>query len=63
MRGFDRHDQRADLTFLVDVPEIRQSIDESRRPTDTAWRHRFDAATGIVTPFRSGDSNARRLDR
>jgi len=59
------HDPKG-FGFLVDTPEIRALIDETRRivetipANDTAciWRHKFDPASGTVTPFRSGYVNA-----
>jgi predicted metal-dependent enzyme (double-stranded beta helix superfamily) len=41
---------------VSDVPSI--SIHLLANDTACVTRHRFDAATGIVTPFRSGYSNA-----
>jgi hypothetical protein len=72
------HDhQHEGFGFLVDTPEIRTLIDETKKLTrtirtdtpsisihllanDTAcvWRHKFDPASGEVTPFRSGYVNA-----
>ena len=44
-----------------DTPSI--SIHLLANDTACVTRHRFDAATGTVTPFRSGYSNARCTDR
>ena len=46
---------------ISDVPSI--SIHLLANDTACVTRHRFDAATGIVTPFRSGYSNASCADR
>ena len=46
---------------VSDVPSI--SIHLLANDTACVTRHRFDAATGIVTPFRSGYSNARCVDQ
>lgn len=46
---------------VSDVPSI--SIHLLANDTACVTRHRFDAATGIVTPFRSGYSNAKCADR
>ena len=45
---------------VSDVPSI--SIHLLANDTACVTRHRFDAATGVVTPFRSGYSNARCAD-
>ena len=45
---------------VSDVPSI--SIHLLANDTACVTRHRFDAVTGVVTPFRSGYSNARCLD-
>ena len=46
---------------VSDIPSI--SIHLLANDTACVTRHRFDAATGIVTPFRSGYSNAKCADR
>lgn len=46
---------------VSDTPSI--SIHLLANDTACVTRHRFDAATGAVTPFRSGYSNARCPDR
>ena len=46
---------------VSDTPSI--SIHLLANDTACVTRHRFDAATGIVTPFRSGYSNAKCADR
>jgi predicted metal-dependent enzyme (double-stranded beta helix superfamily) len=46
---------------VSDTPSI--SIHLLANDTACITRHRFDAATGVVTPFRSGYSNAKCLDR
>lgn len=46
---------------VSDTPSV--SIHLLANDTACVTRHRFDAATGIVTPFRSGYSNARCVDR
>jgi 3-mercaptopropionate dioxygenase len=46
---------------VSDVPSI--SIHLLANDTACVTRHRFDATTGIVTPFRSGYSNAKCADR
>ena len=46
---------------VSDTPSI--SIHLLANDTACVTRHRFDAATGVVTPFRSGYSNAKCLDR
>ena len=46
---------------ISDVPSI--SIHLLANDTACVTRHRFDAATGVVTPFRSGYSNAKCADR
>lgn len=46
---------------VSDVPSI--SIHLLANDTACVTRHRFDAATGLVTPFRSGYSNAKCADR
>ena len=46
---------------VSDVPSI--SIHLLANDTACVTRHRFDTATGIVTPFRSGYSNARCVDQ
>lgn len=46
---------------VSDTPSI--SIHLLANDTACITRHRFDAATGIVTPFRSGYSNAKCADR
>ena len=46
---------------VSDVPSI--SIHLLANDTACVTRHRFDATTGIVTPFRSGYSNAKCSDR
>lgn len=45
---------------VSDVPSI--SIHLLANDTACVTRHRFDAVTGVVTPFRSGYSNARCAD-
>ena len=42
---------------VSDTPSV--SIHLLANDTACVTRHRFDAASGIVTPFRSGYSNAR----
>lgn len=46
---------------VSDTPSI--SIHLLANDTACVTRHRFDAATGIVTPFRSGYSNAKCAER
>jgi predicted metal-dependent enzyme (double-stranded beta helix superfamily) len=46
---------------ISDTPSI--SIHLLANDTACVTRHRFDAATGVVTPFRSGYSNAKCEDR
>ena len=46
---------------VSDTPSI--SIHLLANDTACVTRHRFDAATGVVTPFRSGYSNAKCVDR
>ena len=46
---------------VSDTPSI--SIHLLANDTACITRHRFDAATGVVTPFRSGYSNAKCADR
>jgi predicted metal-dependent enzyme (double-stranded beta helix superfamily) len=46
---------------ISDTPSI--SIHLLANDTACVTRHRFDAATGVVTPFRSGYSNAKCADR
>ena len=46
---------------VSDTPSI--SIHLLANDTACVTRHRFDAATGVVTPFRSGYSNAKCPDR
>jgi 3-mercaptopropionate dioxygenase len=46
---------------VSDTPSI--SIHLLANDTACVTRHRFDAATGVVTPFRSGYSNAKCADR
>jgi predicted metal-dependent enzyme (double-stranded beta helix superfamily) len=41
---------------ISDVPSI--SIHLLANDTACVWRHRFDPSSGLVTPFRSGYSNA-----
>src|SRR5262245_38484855 len=41
---------------VSDEPSV--SIHLLANDTACVWRHRFDPATGLVTPFRSGYSNA-----
>jgi 3-mercaptopropionate dioxygenase len=41
---------------VSDVPSV--SIHLLANDTACVWRHRFDPASGIVTPFRSGYANA-----
>ena len=41
---------------VSDVPSI--SIHLLANDTACVWRHRFDPASGVVTPFRSGYANA-----
>jgi predicted metal-dependent enzyme (double-stranded beta helix superfamily) len=41
---------------ISDVPSI--SIHLLANDTACVWRHRFDPSSGVVTPFRSGYSNA-----
>jgi len=41
---------------VSDVPSV--SIHLLANDTACVWRHRFEPATGVVTPFRSGYSNA-----
>jgi hypothetical protein len=40
-----------------------RSIHLLANDTACVTRHRFDAQTGIVTPFRSGYSNAKCVDK
>ena len=53
-----------DIHYVRTVSET-PSISIHLLANDTACvtRHRFDAATGVVTPFRSGYSNAKCADR
>jgi len=46
---------------VSDAPSV--SIHLLANDTACVMRHRFDAVSGIVTPFRSGYSNAKCLDR
>jgi predicted metal-dependent enzyme (double-stranded beta helix superfamily) len=46
---------------VSDTPSV--SIHLLANDTACVMRHRFDAATGVVTPFRSGYSNARCTNR
>jgi predicted metal-dependent enzyme (double-stranded beta helix superfamily) len=46
---------------VSDVPSV--SIHLLANDTACVTRHRFDASTGVVTPFRSGYSNAKCADR
>jgi predicted metal-dependent enzyme (double-stranded beta helix superfamily) len=48
-----------DIHYVKTVSEV-PSISIHLLANDTAcvWRHRFDPASGLVTPFRSGYSNA-----
>jgi predicted metal-dependent enzyme (double-stranded beta helix superfamily) len=46
---------------VSDAPSV--SIHLLANDTACVTRHRFDAASGIVTPFRSGYSNAKCIDR
>ena len=41
---------------ISDIPSV--SIHLLANDTACVWRHRFDPASGVVTPFRSGYSNA-----
>jgi predicted metal-dependent enzyme (double-stranded beta helix superfamily) len=41
---------------ISDVPSV--SIHLLANDTACVWRHRFDPEAGVVTPFRSGYSNA-----
>jgi 3-mercaptopropionate dioxygenase len=41
---------------ISDIPSV--SIHLLANDTACVWRHRFDVASGIVTPFRSGYANA-----
>ncbi len=43
-------------TTISDTPSI--SIHLLANDTACVWRHKFDPATGVVTPFRSGYANA-----
>ena len=49
------------VTTASDTPSV--SIHLLANDTACVTRHRFDAVSGIVTPFRSGYSNARCTDR
>ena len=52
------------VTTISDTPSI--SIHLLANDTACVWRHKFEPATGVVTPFRSGYANAPcppRLDR
>src|SRR5438046_4004032 len=44
------------VTTVSDTPYI--SIHLLANDTACVWRHRFEPATGVVTPFRSGYANA-----
>src|SRR5205809_1821732 len=44
------------VTTVSDTPSI--SIHLLANDTACVWRHRFEPATGVVTPFRSGYANA-----
>jgi 3-mercaptopropionate dioxygenase len=44
------------VTTISDTPSI--SIHLLANDTACVWRHKFDPATGVVTPFRSGYANA-----
>jgi predicted metal-dependent enzyme (double-stranded beta helix superfamily) len=44
------------VSTISDAPSI--SIHLLANDTACVWRHRFEPATGIVTPFRSGYANA-----
>jgi 3-mercaptopropionate dioxygenase len=44
------------VTTISDTPSI--SIHLLANDTACVWRHRFEPATGVVTPFRSGYANA-----
>ena len=48
-----------DIHFVKTISQV-PSISIHLLANDTAcvWRHRFDPASGIVTPFRSGYANA-----
>jgi len=48
-----------DIHYVRTVSDVASvSIHLLANDTACVWRHRFDPATGIVTPFRSGYSNA-----
>jgi predicted metal-dependent enzyme (double-stranded beta helix superfamily) len=48
-----------DIHYVKTVsPEPSVSIHLLANDTACVWRHRFEPSTGIVTPFRSGYSNA-----
>ena len=48
-----------DIHFVKTVSETASvSIHLLANDTACVWRHRFDVASGIVTPFRSGYANA-----
>jgi 3-mercaptopropionate dioxygenase len=49
------------VTTVSDVPSV--SIHLLANDTACVTRHRFDASTGVVTPFRSGYSNAKCTER
>jgi predicted metal-dependent enzyme (double-stranded beta helix superfamily) len=44
------------VSTISDTPSI--SIHLLANDTACVWRHRFEPATGVVTPFRSGYANA-----
>ena len=44
------------VSTISDTPSI--SIHLLANDTACVWRHRFEPATGLVTPFRSGYANA-----
>ena len=44
------------VTTISDTPSI--SIHLLANDTACVWRHKFEPATGVVTPFRSGYANA-----
>lgn len=50
---------RDDIHYVKTVSDV-PSVSLHLLANDTAcvWRHRFEPATGVVTPFRSGYSNA-----
>jgi 3-mercaptopropionate dioxygenase len=48
-----------DIHYVKTVsPEPSVSIHLLANDTACVWRHRFEPSTGVVTPFRSGYSNA-----